>query len=78
MRVVIDQKGINESNPEAGTGSGAMIDSTTTISGSTPDTNDLSIGALGNRSHAQLTAATLGTLNDSATAGGSCVFASRG
>lgn len=57
-------------------GACALIDVTSTISGSSPGVNDLFIGALGNRSHAQLIAATSGTLNDSATAGGAGSFMS--
>ena len=49
-----------------------------TITDTTPGTNDLSIGALGLRSHASLTAAPLGTLNDAVAAGGSCSFMTRG
>ena len=62
----------------AGSGSAAIIDSSTTITDTTPGTNDLSIGALGLRSHAALTAAPLGTLNDAVAAGGSCSFMTRG
>ena len=57
------------------TGSSAIIDSTTTITGSVPGTNDLSIGVLGNRSHAALTAAL--ALNDSASPGGTGAYAAR-
>jgi hypothetical protein len=57
------------------TGSAAILDSATTITGSIPGTNDIAIGVFGNFSHAALTAAL--AINDSASPGGTGAYAAR-